>query len=144
MQPDNIDWRIIHILSKGYVPNSQIAEMLNLSEGAIRVRVKKLQNAGILQIKALCDPNALENQQLAYVTATISKARELDKKAQEISRLNNVIAVSIVSGQYDLIIEVKVDSNKGLVKFLTEELSQVSGITKTETFVILKSYLKYI
>jgi len=144
MQPDPIDWQIIHILAKGYVPNSQIAEMLHLSEGAIRVRVKKLQSAGILQIKALCAPNALENQQLAYVTATISKARELDKKAQEISRLNNVIAVSIVSGQYDLVIEVKVDSNKGLVKFLTEELSQVSGITKTETFVILKSYLKYI
>jgi Lrp/AsnC family transcriptional regulator for asnA, asnC and gidA len=72
------------------------------------------------------------------------EAKYLDKKAQEISELENVLSVSIVSGQYDFMIEVLVESNKGLVSFLTEKLSTVGGISKTETFVILKSYEKWV
>jgi Lrp/AsnC family transcriptional regulator, regulator for asnA, asnC and gidA len=144
MQPDKIDWKIINILSQKYVPNSRIAKELGLSEGAIRQRIRKLQTAGILRIKALCDPNVLENQQLAVVTANVAEAKLLDAKAREISKLENVQAVSIVSGRYDLFIEVLVDSNKGLIRFLTEDLSTIDGISKTETFVTLKSYRKFI
>jgi len=86
----------------------------------------------------------LENQQLAVVAATLMEAKLLDKKAQEISELENVLSVSIVSGQYDLLIEVLVESNRGLVGFLTEKLSKIEGISKTETFVILKSYQKWV
>ena len=144
MQPDLLDWKIINILSEKYVPNSKVAKKLGLSEGAIRQRIKKLQGAGILRIKALCDPNVLENQQLAVVTANVVEAKLLDSKAREISKLKNVQAVSIVSGRYDLFIEVLVDSNKGLIRFLTDDLSTIDGISKTETFVTLKSYRKFI
>ena len=144
MQPDLLDWKIINILSEKYVPNSRVAKKLGLSEGAIRQRIKKLQDAGILRIKALCDPNVLENQQLAVVTANVVEAKLLDSKAREISKLKNVQAVSIVSGRYDLFIEVLVDSNKGLIRFLAEDLSTIDGISKTETFVTLKSYRKFI
>ena len=50
----------------------------------------------------------------------------------------------IVYGAYDLILEALVDSNKGLVRFLTEELSKVEGLAKTETFLLLRSYNKWI
>ena len=144
MQPDKTDWKIINILSEKHVPNNAIAAELDLSEGAIRQRIKKLQEAGILKIKATRDPNILENQQLAIVAANLTEAKLLDSKAKEISELKNVMSVAMVSGQYDLIIEVLIDSNKGLVRFLTEVLSSVEGISKTETFVILKSYNKWI
>ena len=144
MQPDQTDWKIIEILSQKHVPNSTIAGELDLSEGAIRQRIKKLQNAGILKIKGLRDPNVLENQQLAIVAAKIAEARLLDEKAKEISQLPNVLSVAVVSGRYDFLIEVLVDSNKGLVQFLTESLSCVAGVASTETFVILKSYHKWI
>ena len=144
MQPDETDWRIINILSEKNVPNSTIAAELGLSEGAIRQRIKKLRQARILKIKATRDPNILANQQLAIVAANLAEAKLLEKKAQEISELQNVISVSMVSGRYDLVLEVLVDSNKGLVHFLTEVLSSVEGISKTETFLILKSYNKWI
>ena len=144
MQPDPTDWKIINILSQQYVPNSTIARQLGLSEGAIRQRIKKLQNAGILIIKALRDPNVLENQQLAIVGVNLSQTRLLDEKTREISQLQNVLSASIVSGRYDILVEVLVDSNKGLVRFLTEILSCVEGIRQTETFVILKSCHKWI
>lgn len=144
MQPDSLDWKIIDILSKKHITNSMLAKRLGVSEGTIRQRLKKLQEKGILQIRALRDPNILENQQLAMVAATLNEARLLDQKAQEISQLKNVLSVSIVSGRYDFLIEVLVESNKGLVNFLTEQLSLVEGISKTETFVVLKSLQKWI
>ncbi len=144
MQPDKLDWKIINILSKKNIPNSTIAQKLSVSEGTIRQRLKRLQNNGVLKIRALRDPNTLENQQLAVVAATLMEAKLLDRKAQEISKLRNVISVSIVSGRYDILIEVLVESNRGLVNFLTEKLSAIEGISKTETFLILKSYQKWV
>jgi Lrp/AsnC family transcriptional regulator for asnA, asnC and gidA len=74
----------------------------------------------------------------------VAESRLLERKAEEISHLPNVLSVSITSGRYDLIAEVLVDSNKGLVKFLTEELSGIEGITRSESFIMLKNYNKYV
>ena len=144
MQPDALDWKIINILSKKYMPNSTVAKKLGITEGTIRQRLKRLQSGNVLKIRALRDPNILENQQLAIVAATLMEAKYLDQKAREISALENVLSVSIVSGRYDFLIEVLAESNKGLVSFLTKKLSTIEGISKTETFVVLKSYEKWV
>ncbi len=144
MQPDPTDWKIIHLLSEKHMSNTDIARKLGVSEGTVRQRLKRLQDAGIVKIKALRDPNLLQDQQLALVTANVSEPRLLDIKAREISKLDRVLSVSILTGQYDLMIEVLVDSNNGLVRFLTEELAAVSGLRKTETFLLLRSYNKWI
>ena len=144
MQPDAMDWKIIEILSECHVPNSQVAEQLDVSEGTVRRRIKALQSAGVMKVRALLNPEILANQQLALVVANVDKPDLLKSKAKEISELENVTSVSIISGRYDLLIEVLVESNKGLVSFITENLSKVEGISKTETFLILKSFGKYI
>ncbi|MDR1565716.1 MAG: Lrp/AsnC family transcriptional regulator [Treponema sp.] len=144
MQPDDTDWKIMEILREGYVPNNTIAGKLHISEGTVRLRLKKLRDAGIVEIKALINPDALEKQQLALIAMGVVESRFLEAKAGEVSALENVLSVSIVSGRYDLIAEVLVDSNKGLVRFLTEQLSTVKGITHSESFIILKSYRKFV
>ena len=141
---DQTDWDIINILSEEYVPNSAIGKQLGLSESTIRQRIKRLKATGDLKIKALRNPNVLGNQQLAIVAVTVDRAKLLDTKAEEISQLASVLSVAVVSGQYDLLVEVLVDSNKGLIRFLTEDLASISGISKTETFVVLKSYNKFV
>ncbi len=144
IEPDKTDWQIIDILSKKHVPNSVIARELNLSEGAIRQRLKKLISSGVLTVRALRNPDILKDQQLAIITANVAESSQLDNKAKEIAQLKDVMSVSLISGQYDLMIEVLVSCNKGLVSFLTETLSKVKGLSKTETFVTLKSYNKYV
>ena len=144
MQPDKTDWQIIELLSQKNIPNNQIAKQLEISEGTVRRRIKALQDSGAMKVKALLDPDVLKNQQLAIIMASVTETKLLKKKAVEISRLNNVSAVSIISGQYDLLIEVLVDSNKGMVTFITETLSTVQGLSKTETYMILKSFGKFI
>jgi len=73
MQPDPLDWKIINILSQKYMPNSTVAKKLGVTEGTIRQRLKRLQNGGVLKIRALRDPSILENQQLAIVAATLGQ-----------------------------------------------------------------------
>ncbi len=144
MQPDETDWKIISILKEGYVPNNTIARELGVSEGTVRARLKRLKEAGILQVRALINPDVLESKQLVLVALRVAESKLLDRKAEELSRLENVLSVSIASGRYDLIAEVLLDSNKGLVRFLTEELPTVEGILASESFIMLKSYGKYV
>lgn len=144
MQPDETDWKIIKRLQEGYVPNNTIARELGVSEGTVRSRLKRLKEAGILEIKALINPDVLENKQLALIAIRVAESRLLERKAEEVAALENVLSVSVSSGRYDLIAEVLVDSNRGLVRFLTEELPSVEGVISSESFLMLKSYRKYV
>ena len=144
MQPDDIDWKIINALRDTHQNNNAIARQLGISEGTVRQRLKRLKDAGIVKIRALINPEVLENQQLATVAVNVSESSLLEAKAMEISQLPNVLDVSITSGRYDLFVQVLIDSNHGLVRFLTEELSAVKNVTSTESFLMLKSYNKYV
>ncbi len=144
MQPDLTDWKIISVLKEGYVPNNTIARRLGISEGTVRARLKRLKEAGVLQVRALLNPDVLENQQLVIVALRVAESKLLERKAEEIAGLANVLSVSIASGRYDLIAEVLVDSNRGLVQFLTQELSSIEGILASESFIMLKSYNKFV
>ncbi len=144
MELDATDWNIINILKEGYENNNSIARRLGLSEGTIRARIKRLREANVMQIRALINPEVLDNKQLALVAMRVAESRLLETKAEEVSRLPNVLSVSIASGRYDLIAEVLVDSNRGLVRFLTEELSGVAGVVSSESFLMLKSYKKFV
>lgn len=141
---DELDWTIVNELRREESTNSALAEKLGISEGTVRQRVKRLKDSGILRIRALINPDVLARQQLASIAIMIGESRLLDQKAREIADLENVLSVSIMSGQYDLMAEVLVDSNRGLVKFLTETLPTVEGITKTESFLMLRSYNKFV
>jgi len=144
VEPDDLDWKIINILSEESVPNSTIAEALGVSEGTVRARLKKLKEAGILQVRALINPDVLAQKQLMLIGMKVTETRLLETKAQEVAALAGVLSVSIASGRYDLIAEVLTDSNRGLVKFLTEGLSTIDGIQSSESFIMLKSYGKYV
>jgi Lrp/AsnC family transcriptional regulator for asnA, asnC and gidA len=144
MQPDDIDWKIIDILRKGHIPNNAIAKELNVSEGMVRQRIKRLKEAKILTVRALINPDVLSSQQLAVIAVNVKEAALLENKAHEIAALENVLSVSVSSGRYDLMVEVLVSSNRGLVRFLTEELSSVQGVSNTESFMMLKTYNKFV
>ena len=143
-QPDATDWKIIDALRKAHQPNSAIADELGVSEGMIRRRLARLKTDGILTVRALINPDVLANQQVALIAVNVAESKLLDTKAAEISTLEEVLNVSIVTGRYDLMVEVLVDSNHGLVAFLTESLASIDGLEATESFLLLKSYSKFV
>ena len=58
--------------------------------------------------------------------------------AEEISKLDEVVYLVVVSGRYDIVCEVFCRDHEDLLKFLTEKLAQVDGIRETESFIHLK------
>jgi len=143
-EADAIDRRIIDRLREGNLTNTALSRELGLSEGAVRQRLGRLKSQGVLKVAARIDPDILADQQLAVVALNVQKVAQLERKAEEVAQLQHVLSVSIVSGRYDLIAEVLVDSNTGLVEFLTRELSGVAGLTHSESFLMLKNYGKYV
>jgi Lrp/AsnC family transcriptional regulator for asnA, asnC and gidA len=141
---DARDWAIIELLRSGTISNSAVAKELGVSEGMIRQRIKRLREDGILSLRGLINPDILANRQVVWLGANVAETRLLDKKAEEIAMLDNVLSVSITSGRFDLIVELLLDSHRGLVEFLINDLSRVEGIERTESFVTLKTYSKYV
>ena len=144
MEPDELDWKIIDILRESNETNNTLARELNISEGTVRQSIKKLKESGILNVRGLINPEILNNQQLAVIAVNVARSALLETKAGEIVALENVLNVSMTSGRFDLLVEVLISSNKGLVKFLTEELSTVDDITTTESFLMLKTIKKFV
>jgi Lrp/AsnC family transcriptional regulator for asnA, asnC and gidA len=110
----------------------------------VRQRMRKLTEAGVVRISALVNPEIISEHQLCMVGLKLSESKRLEHAATEISQLPEVRSVAIVTGRYDLLIEVLVDSNHGLIRFLSESLAKVPGIESTETFLLLKTYDKWI
>jgi Lrp/AsnC family transcriptional regulator, regulator for asnA, asnC and gidA len=142
---DEIDRGIVAALrADGRTNNSVIAARLGIAEGTVRQRMRKLTEAGVVRISALVNPEIISEHQLCMVGLKLSESKRLESSAAEISQLPEVRSVAIVTGRYDLLAEVLVDSNHGLIRFLSESLAKVAGIESTETFLLLKTYDKWI
>jgi Lrp/AsnC family transcriptional regulator for asnA, asnC and gidA len=142
---DELDRDIIKALRlDGRTNNSVIAAQLGVAEGTIRQRVRKLSEAGVLRVSALVNPEIISEHQLCMIGLKVTESKQLEASAEAVSRLPEVRSVAIVTGRYDLIVEVLVDSNHGLIRFLSESLAVVQGIQSSETFLLLKTYDKWI
>jgi len=142
---DAIDRGIVEALrADGRANNSAIAARLGVAEGTVRQRVRKLTDAGVVKISALVNPEIISEHQLCMIGMKVAESKQLEISAQAVNQLPEVRSVAIVTGRYDLLVEVLVDSNHGLIRFLSESLASVPGIESSETFLLLKTYDKWI
>lgn len=140
VQLNQLDWEIIRELQKnGREPNSTIAKKLNVTEGTIRQRAKKLLDAGVLRVSGQLNPEFLEGHQMILMGINIKESSRLEETFHELAKLEEVHSVAISSGRYDIFIQVIVSNNQGVVHFLTQSLAKIDGILQTETFVLLKT-----
>jgi Lrp/AsnC family transcriptional regulator for asnA, asnC and gidA len=142
---DALDRAIIDALRKdGRASNSDVAQELGVTEGTIRARVKKLLSSGVFRVQGLLNPEVMPELQVCVVGLNVEESKSLESLAHKISRLPEVRSVAIVTGRYDLLAEVVVPSNKGLIHFLSHSLSRVSGVQSSETFLLLSTIDKWI
>lgn len=145
MTLDSLDWKIIDCLRKnGRDSNAEISRLLQVTEGTIRARIKKLTDAGILRITGQVNPEFLVGHQLVIIGINVKESKSLEKTAQAIAKLPNVNFAAITSGRYDIIAQLIVESNRGIINFLTESLSKISAVSRTETFVLLKTHNSWV
>ena len=147
LELDKVDNEIIKLLqSDGRKPYTEIAEKLKISEGTVRTRVAKLLVKKVIEIVAHTNPDKVGLHTQAIIGLETQLGHQ-DQVAKALLRYKEVRFVSVVSGTFDLIIQVYVSSNEELVEFINNKLSKVDGIMKADVSIELKGYkdsFKYI
>ena len=141
MKLDDTNKAIIKELGNGRKAFSTIAEKIGITENTVRSRVNKLVDDGVLQISGLVNPQYIPEMQVVVMGIKLSTL-DLEEKAREMLRLKGVISVMVVTGRYDLIVQIVTSSgdDQSLLNFFKNELSRIKGISDVETFVVYQSH----
>lgn len=115
---------------------AEIGKSVGLSEAAVRQRVQRLTDAGVMQIVAVTDPLQMGFARQAMVGIRVSgDTREV---ADRIAALPQVDYVVLTAGSFDLLAEVVCEGDDELLELLNVEIRSLAGVAATETFVYLK------
>jgi Lrp/AsnC family transcriptional regulator for asnA, asnC and gidA len=113
-----------------------IGKAVGLSEAAVRQRVQRLTDAGVMQVVAVTDPLELGFARQAMIGIKAEGA--LEPIADELAKMDEIEYVVITAGSFDLLAEVLCESDEHLLRVLSERIRAIEGVKVTETFVYLK------
>ena len=137
---DTLDLQILEQLQEnGRSRYTSIAKDLDVAEGTVRNRVAKLMDDGALQVIGMIDPHKMGYNAPAMIGVSVQPPH-LDTAASAIAALPQVSYLILVSGGFDLIMEVMCEDRERLASFLRDKLHNIPGVQRTETFTILHTY----
>lgn len=113
-----------------------IAKAVGLSEAAVRQRVNRLLDSGVMQVVAVTDPLTLGFHRQAMVG--IRTQGDLREVADRLAALPEVDYVVLTAGSFDILVEIVCSDDDHLLRVLNDQIRTVRGVRETETFVYLK------
>jgi len=134
---DDANRAIIEALQRdGRRPYGAIAEEVGLSEAAVRRRVQRLRETGVIQIVAVTDPMQLGFHRQALVAVKVEG--DVREVAAKVAALDDVDYVVMCAGSFDLLVEVVCSDDDHLLALLNDGIRAVPGVRSTESFLYLK------
>lgn len=113
-----------------------IGKAVGLSEAAVRARVGRLTEAGVMDVVAVTDPLQLGFARQAMVGVRVSG--DPDPVADRLAEMPEVSYVVVTAGSFDLLVEVVCRSDDHLLEVVHQQMRSVASVVTTETFVYLK------
>ena len=134
---DEVNRAIIEELQQdGRRPYGTIAEAVGLSEAAVRQRVQKLRDAGVVQVVAVTDPLQIGFRSQAMVgIRTEGDVREV---AERLAAVEDIDYVVLCAGSFDLLVELVCEDDDAILELLNGVIRRIPGVRETETFMYLK------
>ena len=134
---DEVSKGIIEQLQKdGRRSYAEIGKAVGLSEAAVRQRVQKLTDAGVMQVVAVTDPMQLGFYRQAMIGIRVTG--DTTRVAAELADIPAVDYVVLTAGSFDVLAEVVCESDEDLIELLNHRIRAIEGVLSTETFVYLK------
>jgi Lrp/AsnC family transcriptional regulator for asnA, asnC and gidA len=134
---DDVSRRLIEALQQdGRRSYAALAKDVGLSEAAVRQRVRRLLEDGVMQIVAVTDPLTVGFARQALVG--IKATGDLRAVAERLSRLPELEYVVLCAGSFDLLVELVCEDDEHLLRLLDESIRTIDGVRETETFVYLR------
>ena len=136
-QLDDIAKRIIELLQDdGRLSYSAIAKDVELSEAAVRHRVQKLIDSGVMQIVAVTDAMQMGFARQAMIGIKVSG--NVRQVAAELATVDQLDYIVITTGRFDILAEVVAESDDELLDIVSQQISALDNVVTTETFVYLR------
>ncbi len=134
---DKSDVKIVNLLLEdGRMSASEIARQLgDISERAVRYRIEKMIDEGVIQISAVVHPQALGLTTTADVWLEVESDQILDV-ARKMTEYDNVSYVACGIGQSDVSIQVIARDTAEIYRFVTETVRKTPGVRKTTTSIV--------
>ncbi|MEF3404334.1 Lrp/AsnC family transcriptional regulator [Agromyces sp. CCNWLW203] len=137
VQLDDVSKAIIEQLqADGRRSYADVGKAVGLSEAAVRQRVQRLTESGVMQIVAVTDPMQLGFTTQAMIGIRASgDTRVLATRLAEIPEIDYVV---LTAGSFDVMAEVVCENDDELLELLNTRIRVIEGVQSTETFVYLK------
>ena len=136
---DDTDKALIEALQRdGRMPYTKLAERVGLSEAAVRQRVQRLIESGVTQIVAVTDPMTLGFRRIAMIGLNVEG--DTRKVADAIAAVPEIDYVVLVSGSFDVLVEVVCEDDDHLLGLLNDKIRAIPGVRSTESFTYLRLY----
>jgi Lrp/AsnC family transcriptional regulator for asnA, asnC and gidA len=134
---DDVSKAIIEQLQQdGRRSYAAIGKVVGLSEAAVRQRVQRLIDTGVMQVVAVTDPLELGFARQAMIG--IRARGQLEPIADALAEMDEVDYVVITAGSYDLLAEVVCESDDALLQVISDKIRVIENVVSTETFMYLK------
>ncbi|MGF0309402.1 Lrp/AsnC family transcriptional regulator [Rhodococcus sp. IEGM1428] len=134
---DDVSKAIIEQLQEdGRRSYAAIGKAVSLSEAAVRQRVQRLTDSGVMQIVAVTDPVQVGFKRQAMIG--IKCTGDSYALSEELSAIDAIDYVVLTAGSFDVVVEVVCEDDEQLLQILNKQIRSLDGVTSTETLVYLK------
>ena len=136
---DKLDLQIIHhMMEDAEISYADLGKQLFVSGGTIHVRIKKLQEAGIVKGTRLnVDLKQLGHDEIAFIGIYLEKSSLYDSVEKELQKISEIVRLNYTTGNYSMFAEVVCKDINQLRYVLHDQLQKIKGIERTETFISL-------
>jgi Lrp/AsnC family transcriptional regulator, regulator for asnA, asnC and gidA len=141
---DDLDEKILKLITKNArIPFLEVARECGVSGAAIHQRVQRLLNIGVVSgSEFLINPQKLGYNTCAYMGIYLEKATYHTRVVQELAKIPEIVECHYTTGQYAIFIKVQTKTNKHLKKLIDNEIQEIEGVARTETYISLEMEFK--
>lgn len=138
---DKLDRTILNELLKDATQAyTQIATTARVSDGTVHVRIKKMQNAGVIcGSTSIINPKLIGFDVIALVGIYLEKSTDYNAVIKKLEAINNVVEAHYTSGVYSLFIKVICKNTTDLIDVLTNKIQSIKEIQRIETIISLEN-----
>lgn len=134
---DEIDKDLLQLLQKdGRQSSEALAKKLTISSTAVRRRIRKLIQDGILRIVGIVDPKKVGLPLIAFITFDVAHDK-VESVMDTLAKREDVILVTSTTGRFDVLAVARFASTDQLSDFLQKQLPKMDGIRDSETYISL-------
>lgn len=141
---DSLDIQILTLLMEdASIPYTEIAKRLIVSGGTIHVRMKKMEELGVIKGSILTvDPQKVGFDITAFLGIYLEKGSQYSDAVNQLKKIKEIVELHYCTGQYSMFAKIVCRDTAHLRKVLNEDIQSLAGIQRTETIISLEESIK--